>query len=201
MSEETNPPKQKLYYDQRSVALRTSQSVYFVQEHDKISMLELVLKNYDDTQIVMITKSKKKADILSAFLVDKAFKASSVHGNHREEKQKEVAARFNLKAINIIITTDMIFKVLDLENVQLIVNYDLPDVVQEYYNRLAFMEEKGEAIAFVSPEDDKLLSNIEFNMKAEIKEGTVEGFIPSTSTQSNKTRKDKKKKPRHRKMK
>jgi len=45
MSEQTEPPNEKIYYDQRSVALRTKQSLYFVQEHDKMAMLELLLND------------------------------------------------------------------------------------------------------------------------------------------------------------
>ena len=194
MPENDDKPKQKLYYDQRSVALRTTQCVYFVQEHDKLSMIELLLHNYKDTQIVVVVKSKKKADILSEFLISKEFKAIAVHGNHRQAHQ--------IGALNILITTDMIFQTLDLDNINFVLSYDLPDLTQDYYNRLSFMHEKGEAINFVCPEDDRLLSDIEFNMKQEIEEKVLDGFVASpTSNHSGSTKKDKKKKPRHRKAK
>ncbi|MFT5661816.1 MAG: ATP-dependent RNA helicase RhlE [Sulfurimonas sp.] len=202
MPENDDKPKQKLYYDQRSVALRTTQCVYFVQEHDKLSMIELLLNNYKDTQIVVVVKSKKKADILSEFLISKEFKAIAVHGNHREEHQIEAATGFHLGALDILITTDMIFQTLDLDNIKLVLSYDLPDLVQDYYNRLSFMYEKGEAITFVSPEDDRLLSDIEFNMKQEIEEKVLDGFVATpVSNHSRNMKKDRKKKPRHRKIK
>lgn len=203
MSEETQTPKpkQKLYYDQRSVALRTTQSVYFVQEHDKMSMLALLLADYKEIQSVIVVKSKKKADALSEFLISKDFKAIAVHGNHREEHQIEAATGFHLGALNILITTDMIFKTLELDNVKLVLSYDLPDLVLDYYDRLAFMKEKGKAISLVSPEDDRLLSAIEFNMKEEIEEKVLDGFVPTTSKHIGQGKKDRKKKPRHRKVK
>lgn len=86
MFEQTDIPKEKIYYDQRSVALRTTQSIYFVQEHDKISMIELLLNEYKEVQTVIVVKSKKKADALSEFLISKEFQALCVHGNHREEQ-------------------------------------------------------------------------------------------------------------------
>jgi ATP-dependent RNA helicase RhlE len=202
MSKETDTSEKSIYYDQRSVALRTTQSIYFVKEHDKVSMLGLLLNDYKKMQVVIVVKSKKKADALSAFLTSKKFNAPSVHGNHRQEHQKETATKFNLGALNIIITTDMILKKLELENIKLVLSYDLPDIAQDYYIRLAFMKELGVAMALVSPEDEPLLSDIEYNMKQEIEEKVLEGFIASaTPTHTSKTKKDRTKKPRHRKSK
>jgi len=197
-----NTKKDDIYYDQRSVALRTTQSIYFVEEHDKASMLGLLLNDYKETQVVIVVRSKKNADALSSLLKSKEFKTTAVHGNHRETQQQEAATKFNEGALHIIITTDMILKTLALENIKLIVSYDLPDAPQEYYNRLATMKELGVGMAFVSPQDEYNLDEIEHNMKKEIEEKTIEGFVAtSTPTHTNKTKKDRTKKPRHRKKK
>ena len=199
MFEQTDIPKEKIYYDQRSVALRTTQSIYFVQEHDKISMIELLLNEYKEVQTVIVVKSKKKADALSEFLISKEFQALCVHGNHREEQQQDAVSKFNLGTLNIIITTEMILKTLELENIKLFISHDLQSTPQDYYNNLALMKELGIAIALVSPQDERLLSDIEFNMKKEIEEKTLEGFIISEIPTQ--IKRDKKKKPRHRKNK
>jgi len=202
MSEQTDTPKEDIYYDQRSVALRTTQSICFVKEHDKATMLLLLLKDYKEKQVVIVVKSKKKADALSELLSSKEFNATAVHGNHRETQQQEAAGKFNDGSLHIIITTDMILKTLGLENIKLVLSYDLPDTPQEYYNRLAYMKEQGESIALISPEDEYNLNEIEYNMKKEIEEKTVEGFVATaTPTYTNKTKKDRTKKPRHRKNK
>jgi len=202
MSEQTDTPKEEIYYDQRSVALRTTQSIYFVKEHDKATMLSLLLTDYKEKQVVVVVKSKKKADALSKLLISKEFNATAVHGNHRETQQQEAASKFNLGSLNVIITTDMILKTLALENIKLVLSYDLPELPQEYYNRLAHMKEQGESIALISPEDEYNLDEIEYNMKKEIEEKTLEGFVPTdTPTHTNKTKKDRTKKPRHRKNK
>lgn len=202
MSEQTDTQKENIYYDQRSVALRTTQSICFVKEHDKISMLGLLLNDYKKMQVVIVVKSKKKADELSAFLISKEFNAISVHGNHRQEQQQEAAIKFNLGTLNIIIVTDMILKTLELENIKLLFSYDLPDEPQDYYNRLALMKELGVAMALVNPKDEYHLGSIELNMKQEIEEKTVEGFeATAMPTHAEKTKKDRTKKPRHRKRK
>ena len=202
MSEITDPQEETIYHDQRSVALRTSQSIYFVQEHDKISMLGLLINDYKGEQIVIVVKSKKKADALSNFLISKEFNAAAVHGNHRQTQQEESASKFNLKTLNLIITTDMILKTLELENIKLIINHDLPDTPQDYYNRIALMKGLGIAIALISPEDEYLLDGIESNMKREIEEKVLENFVASDKyNQPNNLKKDKVKKPRHKKNK
>ena len=207
MSEQTDTPKDSIdneekYYDQRSVALRTTQSICFVKEHDKASILGLLLNDYKETQVVIVVRSKKNADALSSLLKSKEFKTTAVHGNHRETQQQEAATKFNEGVLHIIITTDMILKTLALENIKLVVSYDVPDAPQEYYNRLATMKELGVGMAFVSPQDEYNLDEIEHNMKKEIEEKTIEGFVAtSTPTHTNKTKKDRTKKPRHRKKK
>ncbi len=198
MSEQTDTPKEKIYYDQRSVALRTPQSIYFVEEHDKMAMLGLLLNDYQKMQVVIVVKSKKKADALSEFLISKEFNVLAVHGNHRESQQKEATVKFNEGALNVIITTDAILKTLALENIKLVLNHDLPEDAQEYYNRLALMKEQGVAMSLVNPEDEGFLSDIEFNMKVEIEEKTVEDFVPTDAPAKNTKRK---KKPRHSKIK
>ena len=199
MSESTDKPKETIYYDQRSVAIRTIQTIYFAKEHDKASMIALLLNDYKKMQVVIVVKSKKKADALSQFLNSKEFNTTAIHGNHREAQQKEVATKFNLGTLNIIITTDMILKTLELENIKLILNHDLPNDAQEYYNRLALMKELGSSIALVNPEDELFLSEIEHNMKQEIEEKILEGFV-ATETPIH-TKKDRKKKPRHKRNK
>lgn len=205
MSEQTDTPQENtdtetIYHDQRSVALRTPQSIYFVKEHDKMSMLGSLLNDYKQMQVVIVVKSKKKADTLSQFLASKVFNATAVHGNHRQTQQQEAASKFNAGTLHVIITTDMILKTLALENIKLVVSYDLPDVVQEYYNRLATMKELGVGMALVSHEDEPYLDEIEYNMKKEIEEKEVDGFV-ATPKPKQTAKKNKTKKPRHRKSK
>jgi len=199
MSEQTDKPKETLYYDQRSVALRTTQTICFVKEHDKASMSALLLNDYKEMQVLIVVKSKKKADALSAFLISKEFNATAIHGNHREAQQKEVATKFNSGTVNIIITTDMILKTLTLENIKLVLSHDLPNDAQEYYNRLALMKELGVSIALINPEDEAFLSDIEYNMKQEIEEKVLESFVATEKPTH--TKKDRKKKPRHKRNK
>lgn len=200
MLEQTQKKKTKKYYDHISVASRTKQLVHYVLPHDKPSMLEQILKNISGKNIVIITKSKRSADELNSYLKSKEIAALAIHGNHRQEQQVEAAKAYNAGEIKILITTDMILKALELNTIEKIISYDLPVEPNDYYARLLYVDEKGESICMVSPEDEKLLLTIEFLMKAETQEEDVKGFVPSTEDVP-KPVKEKKKKPRHAKKK
>jgi len=202
MSEQIKKPSKKKYFDNVSVGKRTKQVVHLVDQHDKAAMLEQLMKNTSNMQTVVITKSKRNADALHSYLKTKNINALAVHGNHRTEQLEEATKAFNASELNIIITTDMILKALELKNIQLIVSYDLPIEYEEYYVRLAYVDELGESILLVNPEEESTLQIIEMKMKMEISQAEVEGFIATELDLKNALRKkDKKKKPRHTKQK
>jgi ATP-dependent RNA helicase RhlE len=194
MSEETPTPKEKKYYDNISMGQRTSQSVYFVAQHDKASMLERYLQNADKKRTVVVVQSKMTADELSARLNEKNVKSAAAHGNHRPEQLQAAAKAFNDGEIGLLITTDMILLALGLENVELLVNFDLPLEAQSYFKRLRFVDEVGQSVLYVKPDDEKAFSTIEYMMRGEIAEVEMEGFEPTPHAPRPK---DKTKKPRH----
>ncbi len=201
MNEETEITEKKVekkYYDHISVAKRTSQLAYFVAQHDKITILDLVLKEKDSKKTIIITKSKKSADELYFHLKDNNLKVRAIHGNHKPEIVEESAKIFDDGEINIIITTDMILQSLELKNIELIINYDLPLEPMDYFKRLRLVDEIGESISFVSADEDGMLSTIELLMKIEMPDAILDGFEPTPFVE---TYKPKKKKPRHKKNK
>ena len=191
--EEENKPAEKKYFDFISVAKRTAQDVYFVAQHDKKGMFELLLKNSDKKQTVVLTRSKKNADELADYLKSKEIKAVAVHGNHRVEQINDARLSFNVGETTILITTDMILKSMELTNIERVISYDLPLVPQEYFARLKLVDEVGESISFVSADDEATLKTIEFLMKCEMRELELEEFSPTSAPKKEK----KKKKPRH----
>ncbi|WP_294963555.1 helicase-related protein [Sulfurimonas sp.] len=202
MYEKIKKPSVKKYFDNVSVGKRTKQVVYFSQQHDKNAMFEQLTKESDSKQTVVLVKSKKNADSLSAYLKTKDIKAVSIHGNHRVAQIEDAAKAFNASELSVLITTDMILKSLELQNIQLIVNYDLPTQFEEYFVRLAYVDEVGESILLVNAEEESTLQIIEMKMKMEIEQGELEGFVDTQLDPKNiQTKKDKKKKPRHRKKK
>lgn len=202
MSEETiKKPSVKKYYDNVSVGKRTKQVVYLSSENDKPAMFEHYIKHTDKKQRVVLTKSKRRADELSAYLNAKEIKATAIHGNLRAGQIEEATKAFNTAEINILITTDKILQSLELVNIDTIINYDLPPEHEDYFERLILVDEVGESISFVAPDEEGYLSVIEMRLKNKISQEELEGFVPASNNEVVHIAKEKKKKPRHRKVK
>ncbi|MEA1983982.1 MAG: DEAD/DEAH box helicase [Campylobacterota bacterium] len=197
MSEEKRTTSKK-YYDHISVANRTSQVAYFVQQHDKSTMLQELLKPLGSKQILLLVKSKKGADTLNTSLKELGLNSICAHGNHRASQIEEAVVAFNAKEANIIITTDRIFETMDLGDVDLLINYDLPLEEADYFKRLRKVDEVGESIVLIDPDEERTLATLELMMKCEMKEEELEGFEHTNSKQT--SPKDKTKKPRHKKV-
>ena len=197
MSEET-PKKfsQKKYYDNVNVGKRTKQVVYYSEQQDKPAMFELYLNRNEKKQMVVVVKSKRRADELYTYLNSKDIKATAIHGNHRKEQVDKAEDEFNSSTINMLITTDKILQSLELKNIQTIINYDLPSEHVDYFDRLILVDEVGESISFVSSEEEGYLAIIEVRLKNEIAQEFLEGFEPTENLTH--STKEKKKKPRHR---
>jgi len=195
MSEEKSKKK---YYDYVSVGNRTSQKASFVQNHDKNRMFEELLKTFENKRVLVLVKSKRTADELLKYLSEKEIVALCAHGNHRASTIEEVASAFNDKEATIFITTDRILEKLSLTDIEVLVNYDLPLQGPDYFMRLRLVDEIGESISFVDPEDESMLALIEHMMKCEMDELTLENFEHSKGVAVQ--TKDKRKKPRHKKV-
>ena len=200
MSDQSKTTNKK-YYDPISMAHRTKQAVYIVEDHDKMAMFAHIMKHSDLKRTAVLCKSKKRADELGVYLNSHDLKAKVIHGNHRKSEQEEVAKFFKADEINLLITTDKVLQQLELTNIERIVNFDTPIEAETYFKSLVFVDEKGESISLVSPEEEGLFSVIEMLLKIEIPDGEVEGFVPSETVPVKKVLKEKKKKPRHRSQK
>ncbi|MEA1956083.1 MAG: DEAD/DEAH box helicase [Campylobacterota bacterium] len=194
MSEE----KTKKYYDHISVGKRTKQLSYFVQQHDKNRMFTEIVKTINEKQTIVLVKNKTSADKLMTYLNEKDIKSLAIHGNHRASQIEDAQTAFNSKEIKILITTDRILEKLSLTDIEILVNYDLPFDSSDYFKRLRLVDETGESIALIDPEDEKSLETIEFMMRCEMTESEIENFEHTNRLTTSK--KDKTKKPRHKKV-
>ena len=196
LEEKTKKYSKKKYYDNVNVGKRTSQVVYICEQQDKAAMFELYMKRSEKKQTVVVVKSKRRADELCSYLNSNDVEVTAIHGNHRKEQIDKGAEEFNTGKINILITTDKILQSLDFNNIETIINYDLPPEHEDYFSRLILVDEVGESISFVSPEEEGYLAVIELRLKDEIPQAELEGFV-ATQNVAHST-KEKKKKPRHR---
>jgi ATP-dependent RNA helicase RhlE len=201
MSDQPEQTTQKQFNNPVSIAKRSNQRVHAVERSDKASMLAYIIKNEGIERAVVITKTKRDADALSAHLQSQKINAAALHGNKSKEACERAANAFQKQELTVLITTDMIFQALKLQELPYIVSYDLPADAEHYLSRMGSLSEKGLAIALVSPDENSLLYTIERIMKRAIPQEDVEGFTPSTEAPMDdapKRQKNMKEKPRHR---
>jgi len=193
---------EKIYYDPISVAQRTPQKLHLVNSSDKREILLHLVKNIDAVHAVVITKTKREADALSVYLNTQEIKSVSVHGSKRAEQNETSVQAFNAADVAVLISTDIILQSLQLSNVSHLISYDIPTEPDYYLHRMACLKEQGQAIAFVSEDQESALLDIERVMRHEIEEEEIVGFVPTPeSERTPQATSEKKKKPRHRKKK
>lgn len=203
MSELSPAKPQKIYNDPISVAKRAKQKAYYVAQADKPSMLEQIITKQEVPALVLV-KSKRGADTLSAALNAKGITAAAVHSNKSAQACKAAAEAFDKGELRVLIATDTMMQSLEMMGLSLVISYDLPIEPEFYLSRVGAMSAEGEAISLLSPEEESLLFVIERTMRHEIPKEELEGFVPSAQTPSEETpagTRSQKKKPRHKKVK
>jgi len=197
-NEQEAKPKKK-YFDNISVGNRTKQEIYFAEDHDKNQLCELFMQKNSDKRTVIITKSKKKANELASFFKEKNREVVAVHGNSRKEDLEKISLQFNTKEINILITTELIFFTLELKDIELIINFELPFEIQNYFKTLLYVDEIGTAVSFVSSQEEKMVDLLELMMKYNIPQLEIEAFKHTPLPKQTTSKKEKNRKPRHKK--
>jgi len=196
----SDQPTKKIYNDPISVAKRTKQKIHPVAKHDKAQMLLQILGT-GLQRTVIVVRTKRDAEALNTLLKSKDIKSAAVHANKRAVENDAAAKTFREGGLDILITTDMILQSLELSDIAYVISHDLPSEPKHYLSRLGCLGEIGEAIALVTPEEERDRLDIERIMRQEIREEELEGFTPSMRDEIAPTqKKNRSKKPRHRKQ-
>ena len=144
------------------------QSVYFIAQEDKKYLLAQLIKNSNWYQVLVFARTKYGADRLAKRLTKMGVLAEAIHGNKSQNARTRVLRRFKDGNLPVLVATDIAARGLDIESLPYVVNYELPNVPEDYVHRIGRTGragEKGEAISLVAPEDKKLLKNIEKMLK------------------------------------
>jgi superfamily II DNA/RNA helicase len=141
------------------------QKVYFVSDDQKTAILKHILlerKHYDSILIFTSTKSKI-TDIVKS-LERNGFHAQGISSNLDQNKREEVLRDFRSKRVRILVATDVMSRGIDVKEINLVINYDVPHDAEDYVHRVgrtARVNEKGEAITLVTQKEKYRLKKIE----------------------------------------
>ncbi|MBZ8133834.1 DEAD/DEAH box helicase [Afifella sp. IM 167] len=143
---------------------KVAQSVHFVSKADKPSLLKECLGERPDDLSLVFSRTKHGAEKLMKALVKEGFSAGSIHGNKSQSQRERAIRAFRQGDIRILVATDVAARGIDIPGVSHVYNFDLPEVPESYVHRIgrtARAGAEGEAVAFCSPEEFKLLRGIE----------------------------------------
>jgi len=154
------------------VAKNIDHSVTFIEMDDKRFFLERLIKENPDKKVLVFVRTKVRAERVEKALQRVNIEAKSMHGGKEQEDRKKVLDLFAKGEIKVLVATDVSARGIDIPNVQYVVNYDLPEMTENYVHRVGRTgrgKDKGNAVSFCSKEELPLLEEIEGFLGKEIK--------------------------------
>ena len=137
--------------------------VFIKKEEDKFDTLCDLYATIAVTQAMIYCNSKKKVEMLKTKLLDNNFTVECIHGDMSQEERNEIMSKFRLGSSRILITTDILSRGIDVQQVSLVLNYDVPIEKETYIHRIGRsgrFGRKGVAINFVTGFDINKLDKI-----------------------------------------
>ena len=162
-------------------AVQVNQVVHTVGKSHKRAMLSHLIKAQDWKQVLVFTRTKHGANRLAEQLEKDGIQASAIHGNKSQTARTKALDGFKKGSIRVLVATDIAARGLDIDQLPHVVNYELPNVPEDYIHRIGRTGRagnKGEAMSLVCSEELKLLSGIERLIKRKLPVIDVPGFVP-----------------------
>ena len=152
-----------------------------VDKKRKAALLTHLIHQREWRQVLVFTKTKHGANKLTKHLDSEGIVAAAIHGNKSQGARTRALAGFKAGEIRILVATDIAARGLDIEQLPQVVNFDLPNVPEDYVHRIGRTGRagmRGEAISLVSADEVDLLSDIERLTKTLLAREEVEDFEP-----------------------
>lgn len=157
------------------------QTVHLVAQSQKRDMMSHLIKANDWQQVLVFTRTKHGANRLAEKLVKDGIEAAAIHGNKSQGARTKALAQFKDGSLRVLVATDIAARGLDIDQLPQVVNFELPNVPEDYVHRIGRTGRAGSsgaAVSLVDAEEIKLLKSIERLIKRDIPRVAVEGFVP-----------------------
>ncbi|XP_073931447.1 probable ATP-dependent RNA helicase DDX4 isoform X5 [Castor canadensis] len=174
------------------------QTVLQVGQYSKREKLVEILRSIGDERTMVFVETKKKADFIATFLCQEKISTTSIHGDREQREREQALGDFRCGKCPVLVATSVAARGLDIENVQHVINFDLPSTIDEYVHRIGRTGRcgnTGRAISFFDPESDnhlaqplvKVLTDAQQDVPAWLEEIAFSTYVPgfSGSTRGN----------------
>jgi superfamily II DNA/RNA helicase len=148
------------------------QGIYLVFDAQKQAALKYILderKDYDS--IIIFTSAKAKVSEINSFLRRAGFKSKTISSNLDQNEREEVLREFRAKNVRILVATDVMSRGIDIKEINMVINYDVPHDAEDYVHRIgrtARANTTGEAFTLVNPKDFQKMKRIEKLIEAKV---------------------------------
>ena len=157
-----NPQQVNIAISQPAVGI--DQQIYRVHDQQKTPLLQMLLKNGSYASTIIFASRKEIVKSLAKELKSSHIKVSAFHSDLEQREREEILLNFKNKQLPVIIGTDALSRGIDVEGIDLVINYDVPGDPEDYIHRIgrtARAETTGTAITFVNHRDERKLKSIE----------------------------------------
>jgi ATP-dependent RNA helicase RhlE len=164
-----------------TTAERISQVVYPVDNKRKRALLSFLITSQNWKQVLVFTRTKHGANKLSEQLATDGITSCAIHGNKSQAARTKALSDFKQGTVRVLVATDIAARGLDIDELPHVVNFELPNVPEDYVHRIGRTGragKEGEAISLVCVDEHKLLRDIERLLKQEIPSVIIAGYDP-----------------------
>lgn len=158
-----------------------TQTIHAVEKSHKTDLLSHLIKKNNWSQTLVFSRTKHGANRLVEQLAKANINAAAIHGNKSQSNRTKVLAAFKASEIRVLVATDIAARGIDIDQLPCVVNFDLPNVAEDYVHRIGRTGRAGAvgvAVSLVTAEEMPLLRGIEKLIKRKLEQVAVPDFKP-----------------------
>jgi ATP-dependent RNA helicase RhlE len=153
------------------VAKNVTHYVMAVKMDDKRFFLEQFVRDHPESKIIVFVRTRVRAERVAKAMARVGIESITIHGEKDQHKRSEAMQAFKDSEVNMLIATDVSARGIDIPDVEFVINYDLPEIAENYVHRVGRTGRgvnKGTAISFCADEEKEILDEIQSMLKKEI---------------------------------
>lgn len=178
------------------------QSAYICYEQQKMGIIKHLFRLKAPQRVIVFASSKLKVKDLAIVLRRSGYNVGAMHSDLQQAERDEVMYKFKAQQIDVLVATDIVARGIDIDDIQLVINYDVPHDAEDYVHRIgrtARANNEGEAVTFVGEMEQIGFAAIERFLEVEIEKksipeelGEVPLYDPKKNTPNHKKRRNNK---------